>query len=268
MTKSIIYHTQGVKGFEVLRWSWGEQATAVLKRQKNAFRCATCRSSHVTATPVDWRTVQGLPLGRLAFYMQIRMHRLYCHKCGAFRMEQLPFLSTYRKHITRRFEQSLVELREHMSIKAVARYYNVDWKTVKNAEKDKLRSKYQHVPLGQVRIIGIDEIYVGHRRFKTIVRDLETGHVLHVGDGKGSDALKHFWQRLRRSQANIEAVAMDMSSGYAAWVREKLPHAEIVFDHFHVIKLMNDKVDNVRRRTLNAMEENERKTLKKSATCY
>ena len=68
-----------------------------------------------------------------------------------------------------------------------------------------------------------------------------------VGDGKGAHALEPFWKRLRPSGAKIQAVAMDMSGAYQAAVRTHLPTAKIVFDHFHVIKLFNEKLSNLRR---------------------
>ena len=57
---------------------------------------------------------------------------------------------------------------------------------------------------------------------------------------------------------------MDMSCGYAAWVAKVLPDATVVYDHFHLIKLMNEKVDKVRRRTVNQLDEEEREALKKT----
>ena len=81
----------------------------------------------------------------------------------------------------------------------------------------------------------------------TVVMDLESGAVVFVGDGKGADALKPFWKRLRPSEAKIEAVAMDMSAAYWGAVMTHLPKAKIVFDHFHVIKLFNDKLSDLRR---------------------
>jgi transposase len=71
--------------------------------------------------------------------------------------------------------------------------------------------------------------------------------VVFVGDGKGADALKPFWKRLRPSGARVEAVAMDMSAAYRKAVTAHLPKAKIVFDHFHVIKLFNDKLSDLRR---------------------
>jgi transposase len=71
--------------------------------------------------------------------------------------------------------------------------------------------------------------------------DLESGAVVFVGDGKGADALKPFWKRPRPSGAKIEAVAMDMSGAYQQAVATHLPRAKIVFGHFHLIKLFNEK---------------------------
>ena len=96
--------------------------------------------------------------------------------------------------------------------------------------------------------MAIDEIAVakGHR-YLTIVMDLDSGVVKFVGDGKGADALKPFWKRLRSSGARSTAVAMDMSAAYRAAVSTQLPQAKIVFDHFHVIKLFNEKLSDFRR---------------------
>src|SRR4029077_15018800 len=59
--------------------------------------------------------------------------------------------------------------------------------------------------------------------------------------------LEPFWKRLRASRAKIKAVATDMSLAYILAVREHLPQAVHVFDHFHVIKLFNEKLSDFRR---------------------
>ena len=51
------------------------------------------------------------------------------------------------------------------------------------------------------------------------------------------------------SGARLKAVAMDMSGAYAASVRAHAPHAMMTFDRFHVVKLMNERLDDLRRRT-------------------
>ena len=96
----------------------------------------------------------------------------------------------------------------------------------------------------------------------TVVLDLDSGAVVFVGDSKGADALKPFWKRLRPSGAKIEAVAMDMSAAYRGAVSAHLKGAVIVFDHFHVIKLFNEKLSDLRRSLYHRAEADQKKVLK------
>lgn len=77
--------------------------------------------------------------------------------------------------------------------------------------------------------------------------DLVNGAVIFMGNGKGADALQPFWKRLKRAGAKIFAVAMDMSTAHIQAVQENLPQVPLVFDHFHVVKLMSDKLTKIRR---------------------
>ena len=63
-----------------------------------------------------------------------------------------------------------------------------------------------------------------------------------------SSDLEPFWKRLRATGARIRAVAMDMSPAYIQAVSAHLPEAKIVFDHFHIIKMFNDKLSDLRRK--------------------
>ncbi len=136
-----------------------------------------------------------------------------------------------------------------MTIQDVARHLGI-WfgDVIKEIQKRDLTRRFSRPCLKNVKRIAIDEISVlkGHR-YLTVVLDMETGAVIFVGDGKGGDALDPFWKKLRRAKARVKAVAMDMSPAYISAVLEHLPKATIVFDHFHVIKLFNDKLSDLRR---------------------
>ena len=127
-------------------------------------------------------------------------------------------------------------------------HLGVGWDLIKEIQRRDLSRRFAKPKLKHLRHIAIDEIAVakGHR-YLTIVLDLESGAVVFVGDGKGAAALLPFWKRLRPSGAKIEAVAMDMSAGYRGAVATNLPKAKIVFDRFHVVKLFNDKLSDLRR---------------------
>lgn len=81
----------------------------------------------------------------------------------------------------------------------------------------------------------------------TVVMNLESGQVLYVGEGKKASSLDGFWKRLRGSGAKVKAVSIDMSSAYIQAVSEHIPKARIVFDWFHIVKKLNEKIDELRR---------------------
>jgi hypothetical protein len=72
-----------------------------------------------------------------------------------------------------------------------------------------------------------------------------------------------FARRLKPAQARIVAVAVDMAGGYTHWVERHFPDAAIVYDHFHVIKRMDERLGQVRREAMrNAATDSERKRIK------
>lgn len=77
--------------------------------------------------------------------------------------------------------------------------------------------------------------------------DMESARIIWVGEGRGAEALREFWRRFKLSGARFKAVAMDMSGAYACSVRAHAPHAILTFDRFHVMKLMNERLDDLRR---------------------
>jgi transposase len=150
-----------------------------------------------------------------------------------------------------------------MTLSDVANLCYLSWDTVKSIVKARLQKEYGHVPLKALKYLSIDEIYVGKRgRFYTLVMDLESGHIVWVGQGRGEAALRGFWLRLRRSRAQVKAVAMDMSAGYWAAVLRHLPKAAVVFDHFHIIQLMNRRVDELRRQMVREAQGVMKQTIK------
>ncbi len=173
-----------------------------------------------------------------------------------------PFAPAYSHH-SRPLARFVCELSRFMSLQDVARFTHLGWDTVKSIVKADLARRFEDVPLGGVRRIGVDENYLGKKaRYVTLVVDLESGRVLWVGKGRGKEALVGFWERLKRSGTKIEAVACDMSGAYWSAINEHLPDAALVFDHFHIIKLANEKIDEIRRGLQRTLELSGQKFIK------
>lgn len=247
MSASIVYHGFGIRGYQYER-SFYEDGTVtfVISQARDRLRCPRCGTSHVERRGEVTRAFRLLPIGRRPVQVVLDVARVFCERCWITRQVKVGFADEYRRH-TRSFERYVLELSQHMTMKGVARHLQISWDTVKEIQKRHLERHYARPKLRHLREIAIDEICVGRKRFLTTVLDLCTGAVVFVGNGRGSDALKPFWKRLKSSRAKIKAVAIDMSNAYTKAVRENLSDAVLVYDHFHIIKLYNEKLTGLRR---------------------
>ena len=295
-----LYHTTGISGFRITRIrtvarsgktveieSRDECAKAVRREGRLSRRgcggrrqlvitierkdavCPDCGSVKAKYYKAGVRLIQCQGFGRLKAFVEVAVHHIYCPECRSMSYEHLEFLTNPRARVTRAFEKELVAERRRMSITDVAEVFGVSRRTVREAEVRALELKYRSVPLKGVRRIGIDEVYVFHgerggRQFVTVVRDLDTGRVLNVSRGKGEDALKMFASRLRRSgvAAEIECVTMDMANAFANFAEHNLPNALVVFDHFHVVKMVNDIINKIRRAAMAKINAETRQALR------
>jgi transposase len=248
MSTSFLYHAFGIRGYQYVRTEYQDgQVIFTIEQEPETCRCSACGSRRVISRGQVERRFRSLPIGSRATFIDLAIPRVECLACGLVRQVKIAFADPRRSY-TKAFERYALELSRRMTIRDVAVHLGVSWDVIKEIQKRDLSRRYAKPKLKHLRYIAIDEIAVakGHR-YLTVVMDLETGAVVFVGNGKDADALKPFWKRLRPSKAKIEAVAMDMSGAYQSAVMTHLPKAQIVFDHFHVIKLFNDKLSDLRR---------------------
>jgi transposase len=263
MSTSLLYHAFGTRGYRYVRTIYTTgQVIFAIRQEPRTYRCSGCGSGDVLSRGQVERRFRSLPIGSRTTSLVLPIPRVECRACGAVRQVDVAFADPRRSY-TKAFQRYVLELSRRMTIRDVAVHLNVGWDLVKDIQKRDLARRYAKPKLKHLRHIAIDEIAVakGHR-YMTVVMDLESGAVVFVGDGKGADALKPFWKRLRPSGAKVTAVAMDMSAAYRQAVSAHLKGATIVFDHFHVIKLFNDKLSDLRRSLYHQARDEQKKVLK------
>src|SRR5271166_858340 len=263
MSTSLLYHAFGLHGYHYVHQSFeGGRVTFRIDRPRKYLRCSHCRSDNVWLQGGVERTFRTLPIGGKPVVLEFKVPRLLCFECGQTRQIKLGFADP-KKHYTRAFERYALELSQHMTIQDVAQHLQVGWDTIKDIQARSLQRRFGKPKLRNLKEIAIDEISIGKgHRYLTVVLDLVSGAIVFVGDGKGADALKPFWGRLRRARAKIKAVATDMSAAYTRAVRDNIRGAVHVFDHFHVIKLYNDKLSAFRRQLFHELTAAGQKLLK------
>ena len=264
MNSSFLYHAWGLYTHECTREEYkGNTIILHIQAKEREKVCPRCGKRHLVKNGYRMRDFIGLPIGGKKVVIRMKVQRYKCRDCNYDQQERIPFATGSRSY-THRFAKYVVDLLRGMTLQDVSNHLGVSWDTVKEIHSTYLERHYSPPSLEGVENIGIDEFAVrkGHV-YKTIVVDLDSGRVLYVGDGKGADALSKFWRKVRRKGIKIKHVATDLSAAFIASVMENCPEAVHVFDHFHVVKLMNEKLDDIRRKVYSMEKDmNKRKVLK------
>ena len=266
MNSSFLYHAFGLYTMECTSVEYKGKTIILNVRHRGRKKiCPSCGSHELVKNGFRIRDFIGLPIGGKKTVIRMKVQRYKCKCCDYDRQESIPFATGGRCY-THRFAKYVVDLLKMATIKDVACLLGVSWDLVKEIHINYLERKYSPPSLVGLKNIGIDEFAVkkGHI-YKTIVVDLDTGRIVYVGNGKGEDALDKFWAKVKKKGVDIKHIATDMSAAFIASVVNNAPNAIHVFDHFHVVKLMNEALDDIRRK-LYAQEKdlNKRKVIKGS----
>jgi transposase len=263
MSTSLLYHAFGLRGYDYVKTEYQEGGVIfTLCQRPHTYRCPVCNSRDVHPRGHQERRFKAVPIGHKPVTVVLPIPRVECPRCGLIRQVPVAFADPRRSY-TRAFERYALELGRLMTMQDVARHLQVGWDTIKDIQKRDLYRRFRKPRLRKLKRIAIDEIAVGAgHRYLTVVLNLETGAVVFVGEGKGADALDPFWKRLRASRAKVEAVATDMSAAYIEAVTRCLPQATLVFDRFHVMKLVNDKLAALRRQLYAQASADDKRLLK------
>jgi len=234
--------------------------TLVLRVTRRWLACCplcgrACRGVHERLAPRRWVDLTWAEHPVVIEYAPVRVK---CRRCAATPVEMIAWAAPHQRQ-TRRLQHRLAVDAASMPIAHVAALHGLDWATVRRAEDTALERWQQTRPPVRLRMVGVDEKYLGRRaknrpeKFVTIVSNLETGEPLWIGPGRRQETLATWLSSLSAEQkAEIVLFAMDMHEPFANAVRNDLglAHTAIVHDPFHVVKRAGEAVDELRRRVL------------------
>lgn len=256
MSTSLLYHAFGLQGYDYIRQDFTAGKVILTIRPKaRLVRCPVCKSRHVVRRGTFTRWLRTVPIGFKPVWLRIEAPRVECRSCGHVRRIDLK-IAPPRRWYTRAFERFVLALSKVMTLLDMAKLLGIGWDSAKDILKRHLQRRFARPRLSRLKHIAIDEISLrkGHK-YLTLVMDLESGAVVFVGEGRSAEALAPFWVKLKRSRARVRAVATDMSAAYIGAVLDNLPGVPLVFDHFHVVKLMNDKLTVIRRKLYHELKD-------------
>ena len=163
--------------------------------------------------------------------------------------------TTGRPH-TRDLEDVVAWLAQQMAKTPIAGLLRIGWDTVVRIVERVVAEHLDESRLARLVAIGVDEIsYRRGQRYLTSVVDHASGAIVWCAAGRNAGTLQAFVDELgAQRRQSIRAVSIDMSGGYAKAIRASVPDAESCFDPFHVVRLAQRAVDQVRRDEWNAHE--------------
>ena len=175
----------------------------------------------------------------------------------------MDFVDKYSLH-TLRFEEYVSTLCPKMNLTDVEDVAGIDWKTAKRIDKKYLSRLVTGLDDIYPTKLGVDEIaYRKGHNYLTVVRDLELGKVIGIGQTRKKTVLDSFFEELGEEKCSrIRVFVMDMWEPYISSVRENT-NAEIVFDLFHIARKITEAVDKVRRQEFAKADVETRKKYKK-----
>ena len=210
--------------------------------------CSCCGRPSDKVKDRKVRKYRDLHFGAWTAEIWIEKRRVICERCGV-KSEQVSFADA-RSKCTRRLEIAVFTATVDDPLSKAARHFGLSWDAVRCIERKYLLKweQYKGPPAG-VKWLGIDEVCFGKKdNLYSVISDLEKGEVLAVVSGNSQSSIDSFFVHVGSRFCNgIQAVCVDMWKAFENSVRKYCKNAKIIYDKFHIIRHLNNAIDEVRR---------------------
>jgi transposase len=213
------------------------------------FPCPHCGTADCPVHDTSMQEWRHLDFFQHQAFLHARTPRITCPDCGVKQIA-VPWART-GSGFTLLFEALAMTLMTAMPVAVAARIIGEHdtklWRVLHHwVEAARARADYANV-----KRVAIDETAAarGHDYVSLFV-DIDARRVLYVADGKDAGTVAEFADDLEAHNgdaSHIKEVCIDMSAAFIKGVGHNLTEAQITFDKFHAVKIVNDAVDKVRR---------------------
>lgn len=253
------------KGLTVKYFRENEQKEgfeAFIEMPVKEHRCPHC--GHTTTYIKDYRlqTVKDLTVAGKPLIVTVRKRRYICKECNSTFTENNPYIKRYCHFPQRFYFESIKETLTLQSFTSIARKVGVSvssiirWFDNINYPKAELPS-----------CIAIDE-FKGNadgEKFQCNLFDPVKHKIIDILPNRDSEDLcKHFLEYTYDERAKVKKVVMDLSTLFRSVAKQLFPEAKIIADKFHVIRVVTNSLENVRKRIQKEFHDTKRKWFKRS----
>lgn len=235
-----------------------------VKPYKNGCRCPECnRRCRIVNEIGTYRIWRDLPIYGCSVLLWYCPKEILCRLHGRAQ-ENIPWADAYCR-VTYRFEYAMLVYCQMMTQKAAATMLKIPKSTLSDMLHRTITRIREGHRIRGLKTIGIDEFaYCKGRKYATIVYDIDRACVVWVGKGKGRETIDVFFNEMLSDyqKDKIQWATCDMSQAYIGAIETHCPNAKLVLDRFHIVKKLNEAVDQVRKEQWREASVDERKALK------
>ncbi len=253
--KSILNRVERYKSFVYGKPRWAEKAARqaievpIKPRANSRPICSGCGRKGPGYDRLPLRRFEFVPLWQIAVFFVYAMRRVDCRRCGVT-VEQVPW-GEGKCTLTTSFRWFLARWAKRLCWQEVADAFWVSWEDVFRSVKHAVSWGLAHRDMSGIEAIGVDEIqwHRGHH-YLTLVYQIDEGmkRLLWIAQDRTEQSLRGFFQMLSEEvRLAIRFVCSDMCRAYLNVIAEQLSQAVHVLDRFHIMKKMNEAIDEVRR---------------------
>ena len=190
-------------------------------------------------------------------YLIVPRTQYICTACSHTQLDKIPFKHPKHRMTLQAYESVLHLLSmKSLTYKEVAIISGINKNIIKEIAYNRLINLYTvdgkalRKPERFSEYLSIDEFLLHkNHKYATIIIDIKTGEILWVAIGKKKEVVFQFMDHVGKEwMEHVKAVACDMNSDFEEAFKDQYRHIDIVFDHFHIIKNLNENViDNIRK---------------------
>ena len=221
------------------------------------FDCPQCSCAGCPVHDTVEKTWRHLDFFQHQAFLTARTPRIRCGKCGV-RLVAVPWARP-DSGFTLLFEGFAMALAMHLPIAVAAGFLQITDKRLWRIVFHYVEAAVATMDLSAVTRVSIDETAAKRGQdYITLVVDIDGRRVVFVADGRNADTVRQFADHLEDrggDASRIKQASIDMSPAFISGVTENLTEAEITFDRFHVMKLIGEAIDEVRRAEVKARPE-------------
>jgi transposase len=216
-------------------------------------------------------TLGDTPHGGLATSIELSYRRWRCadpaRRKGSIISDPLSALAAPGHRLTPRLVRHVENMAIDLPFSTVARLTRVDERQVREIFYKMARSADELFPIEAPQILGLDEVHLNKRRGCAVFTDIGRSRIIEITQSRSAETVIATLLGMTNWQA-IRVATTDMCDAYADAIRKVRPDLPIVLDKRHVIDLIRQEMDQIRRDLRLSLPKRQRRLLSGDAKLF